>query len=101
MFILTVILSEIVAANIVAACSIPFRNFGGAAIAAASNKRSIVIPPDVSATTAPAVLLWETLLCDVDTAKPCQESPGGMTIAVPGARLPDGTTDVTPAVVIV
>src|ERR1035437_79376 len=49
---LTVILSEIVAAKIDAACSMPARKLAGAAMAAASNRRLMVMPlPDVSATT--------------------------------------------------
>ena len=50
MFILTVILSEIDAVNNEAACCIPARKLDGAAIAAASNKRLIVMPPVVTAT---------------------------------------------------
>src|SRR5260221_7531300 len=48
---LTVILSEIAAVNIDAACCMPARKLAGAAMAAASNWRLIVMPPDVSATT--------------------------------------------------
>jgi len=47
---LTVIGSEIAAASIAAACSMPARKLGGAARAAASYKRSNVRPPDVMAT---------------------------------------------------
>src|SRR5450432_190381 len=47
----TVILSEIAAVRIDAACSMPARKLAGAAIAAASNSRLMVMPPpDVSAT---------------------------------------------------
>src|SRR6476646_5846832 len=46
----TVILSEIVPARIPAACCMPARKLAGAAMAAASNKRLMVMPPDVTAT---------------------------------------------------
>src|SRR5450756_2678058 len=47
-----VILSDTVALNIAAACSMPARKLAGAAMAAASNKRLMVMPfPEVSATT--------------------------------------------------
>src|SRR3979490_3167938 len=47
----TVILSEIAAVRIEAACCMPARQLAGAAIAAASNNRLMVIPPDVRATS--------------------------------------------------
>ena len=47
---LTVIWSEIAAVNIDAACWMPARKLAGAAIAAASNKRLMVMPPDVMET---------------------------------------------------
>src|SRR5689334_15032033 len=51
---LTVILSEIAELRSAAACSMPARKLAGAAIAAASKIRLIVIPPpDVSATMEP------------------------------------------------
>src|SRR4051812_12020096 len=50
---LTVILSEIDAAMIATACWIPARKLAGAASAAASYKRLMVIPPDVTATAEP------------------------------------------------
>src|SRR6266481_4482145 len=53
---LTVILSEIVAVKIDAACWMPARKLAGAAMAAASNNRLIVMPPDVAATTVVAPL---------------------------------------------
>src|SRR5690242_19441114 len=46
----TVILSDMAEVSIDAACCIPARNAAGAAMAAASNKRLMVIPPDVRAT---------------------------------------------------
>src|ERR1700732_1110553 len=46
----TVILSEIAEVNIDAACWMPARKLAGAAMAAASNSRLIVMPPDVAAT---------------------------------------------------
>src|SRR5437868_7836148 len=48
---LTVILSEIAAVNSDAACWMPARKLAGAAMAAASNRRLMVRPPDVTATT--------------------------------------------------
>src|SRR6266704_262009 len=57
----TVILSEIAADNIDAACCMPARKLAGAAIAAASNKRLMVMPPDVTATVE-----FGTLCTDVD-----------------------------------
>src|SRR6266700_1953666 len=48
---LTVILSEIAAVKIDAACWMPARKLAGAAIAAASNKRLMVMPPEVIART--------------------------------------------------
>src|ERR1700738_2836700 len=53
---LTVILSEIAPVNIEAACWMPARKLAGAAMAAASNKRLTVMPPDVVATTVVAPL---------------------------------------------
>jgi hypothetical protein len=48
-----VIWSEIDCVRIDAACVIPARKLAGAAIAAASNSRLIVMPPDVTATVDP------------------------------------------------
>src|SRR5436305_10784259 len=50
---LTVILSEIAAAMIATACSIPARKLSGAASAAASYKTLMVSPPEVTATAEP------------------------------------------------
>src|SRR6266446_8904205 len=47
----TVIWMVIVADRIAAACSMPARKLAGAAMAAASNSRLMVMPPDVSART--------------------------------------------------
>src|SRR3954447_18589785 len=49
----TVILSEIAAVRIDTACSMPARKLAGAAKAAASYRRLMVIPPDVTATAEP------------------------------------------------
>ncbi len=57
MLMLTVILSEIVADRIDAACSMPARKLAGAFMAAVSNNRLMVMPPDVMATTEDG-LLW-------------------------------------------
>src|SRR4051812_47124780 len=50
---LTVILSEIAAASIATACCMPARKLAGAAKAAASKTRLMVMPPDVTATKEP------------------------------------------------
>src|ERR1700693_2545099 len=78
---LTVILSEMVAANIDAACSIPAWKLAGAAVAAASNMRLKVIPPEVTVTVevgavcelAPTIASFES----ADTGKSCGPLAGG------------------------
>src|SRR4051795_4573260 len=62
----TVILSEIAAVRIDTACSMPARKLAGAAKAAASYKRLMVIPPDVTATAEPGSI--EAVLADPVTA---------------------------------
>src|ERR1700730_13326669 len=52
----TVILSEIDVPRIDTACWMPARKLAGAAMAAASNKRLMVMPADVTATTEPGPL---------------------------------------------
>src|SRR5437588_13116323 len=47
---LTVIWSDIAAVNKDTACCMPARKLAGAAMAAASNKRLMMMPPDVTAT---------------------------------------------------